>query len=487
MKQPTSFTFFLKPFAISALFSFSCGIFASSNDLPDIGSSASQVFSISKEQAVGDSYMRQLRAMAPIVDDAEVNDYIQHLGFRLVENNPRATDRRFSFFVIKLNTINAFALPGGYIGVHTGLITKTDNESELASVLGHEIAHVTQRHLARRLELQKQMTIPSLAAFAAAVIIASQSRTSNAAIAAIAGSQGIVRQTMINHTRANESEADRIGIQTMYSAGFDPNATVSFFEKMQQNSRYQSSYFAFLRSHPLSRNRITDARLRAAKLPPRPVIEKPTYELIKQKIKALTSKITPTLLDNSKRQFKNGEFRTDAELYGYALLLLKANKLKQSESILLKLIKSQPQQTSYAIALAELDMKKHRPKRSLKVIADFLDKIPGNLALVETMANLLLADNQAKPARELLLENIHMTRFSPKLYKILARAQEMAGYPAEVYETEGNYMISMGDLSGARNQYYLALNEHTDDPYARERINAQLRLIKEFLYKRSLQ
>ncbi len=157
---------------------------AADNNLPDIGSSASQVFSLAEEQAVGDSYMRQLRAFAPLMNDAEVNDYIQHLGFRLVENNPAASDRQFSFFVIEQNSLNAFALPGGYIGLHTGLINRTDSESELASVLGHEIAHVTQRHLARRIELQNQLSLPSLAAFAAAILIATQSRNNDAGMAA---------------------------------------------------------------------------------------------------------------------------------------------------------------------------------------------------------------------------------------------------------------------------------------------------------------
>lgn len=459
---------------------------AANNDLPDIGSSASQVFSLAKEQAVGDSYMRQLRAIAPLMDDAEVNDYIQHLGFRLVENNPQATDRKFSFFIIDQSTINAFALPGGYIGVHTGLITKTENESELASVIGHEIAHVTQRHLARRIELQSQLSLPSLAAFAAAILIASQSNNSDAAMAAMTGSQGLVQQAIINHTRSNESEADRIGINTMYRAGFDPSAVVSFFEKMQENSRYSSNSFEFLRTHPLSRNRITDARLRASELPPRPVIEKPTYQLIKQKIKALTTRVTPTILHSAKIRYENGEFNTNELLYGYALLLFKGKKFERSEEILLQLRKKQPNQTSYAIALAELDIEKKKPKRSLAIIKDFLNKIPGNLALVEMKAKLLLSADKPAEARKLILENIHMTSFAPHLYKLLSRAQEESGFRSEVYETEGNYLISVGDLGGARNQYYQALNAHTEDPYARERINAQLRLIKEYLYKRSL-
>ncbi len=472
---------------LAALFSIAaCHATAANNDLPDIGSSASQVFSLAQEQAVGDSYMRQLRAFAPLVLDAEVNDYIQHLGFRLVENNPRAADRQFSFFVVEANSINAFALPGGYIGIHTGLINKTENESELASVLGHEIAHVTQRHLARRIELQNQLSLPTLAAFVAAILIATQSDNSDAGMAAMAGAQGLSQQAIINHTRANESEADRIGINTMYRAGFDPHAAVSFFEKMQQNSLYRSSNFEYLQTHPLSRNRITDTRLRAAELPPRPVIEKPTYKLVKQKIQALTAKITPSLMDAAKSQYENGEFNSDDKLYGYAILLIRNKQFAKAEALLLDLRKKHPNQTAFALALAELDIQNKTPERSLKIVGNFLEQIPGNLALVESKAKLLLANAQADKARELLLENIHMTNFAPHLYKLLSRAQEESGHRSEVYETEGNYLLSVGDLAGARNQYYQALNVHTDDPYARERINAQLRRIKEYLYKRSL-
>ena len=467
-------------------FAISTVSFAAGNNLPDIGSSASQSLSLANEQAVGDSYMRQMRAIAPIMNDPEVNDYIQHLGFRLVENNLRASDRPFLFFVMQDSAINAFALPGGYIAVHTGLISKTENESELASVIGHEIAHVTQRHLARRLELQNQMSIPSMAAFAAAILIASQSKNSDAAIAAMAGSQGLAQQAIINHTRSNESEADRIGITTMYRAGFDPQGTVTFFEKMQENSRYQSNAFEFLRTHPLSRNRITDARLRASEFPRSPVIEKPTYHLIKEKIKALTARITPTLLQSAQARYKNGKFDTDAKLYGYAYLLLRAKKLEKAETLLKKLRKQSPKQTTYAIAEAELNIERLTPERSIPIINDFLDKIPGNLALIEISAKLLLANKQASEARDLILENIHMTLQAPYLLKLLSQAQADSNHHSEVFETEGNYLLSMGDLVGARNQFYQALNVQTEDPYARQRINAQLARIKEFLYKRSL-
>ena len=330
------------------------------------------------------------------------------------------------------------------------------------------------------------MAIPSLAAFVAAILIASQSRNSDAAIATMVGSQGLAQQSIINHTRSNESEADRIGITTMFRSGFDPDAVASFFEKMQANSRYQSNSFEFLRTHPLSRNRITDARLRASEFPNRPVIEKPTYSLIKEKIIALTARITPTLLQSASSRYKDGQLDTDAKIYGYAVLLSRAKKFKQAERLLQILIEKAPSQTSYAIAMAELNIIKGTPKRSLPIIQEFLDKIPGNLALIEMNTKLLLANNQAEKARELILENIHMTLQAPYLLKLLSKAQEQSGHNSEVFETEGNYLLSIGDLIGARNQYYQALNTQTEDPYARQRINSQLARIKEFLYKRSL-
>lgn len=456
------------------------------NDLPNIGSSSSRALSIVKEQAIGDDYMRQIRAMAPIVNDAEINDYIQHLGFKLVENNPATQDRQFSFFILHDNSLNAFALPGGYIGFHTGLIIKTENESELASVVAHEIAHVTQRHLARRLEQQNQLALPSLAAFLAAIIIASQADNSETAMGALMGAQGLAQQVMINHTRANEAEADRVGISTMYSSGFDPKGAISFFEKMQQNQRYYSNAFEFLRTHPLSRSRITDARLRANQYPKRIFKDSLIYALMKEKIKALSAKINPKTINEQTILYNKGQIKTPAQLYGHAIFMIRAKNFALAEKTLRNLQFSDAKRPSYAIALAQLDIERKTPHKSIAVIQSLLIQSPGNQALVETLAALLLANKNYEQARELLLSNIHMTSYAPYLLKQLADAQENSGHDSEAYETEGNYLLAMGDLNGARGLFEQALNIHTKDPYARTRINSQINQIKEFLYQRSL-
>lgn len=468
----------------SACYCWLSGAYAA--ELPNIGSSSSKVFSLIDEQALGDDYMRQIRAIAPIMNDAEINDYIQHLGFKLVEHNPAAQDRQFLFFVLRENSINAFALPGGYIGIHSGLITKSDTESELASVLGHEIAHVTQRHLARRLELQNQLTIPTLAAFAAAILIATQAKSGQTGVGALTGAQGLAQQALINHTRSNEAEADRIGIATLYQAGFDTQGAVNFFEKMQENSRYYSNAYEFLRTHPLSRSRITDARLRTREYPRRNVKDPLRYHLIKEKVKALTAKVTPVTVNKNLTAFKEGKIKTPAELYGYAIFMIRAKQFDVAEKILKNLRFSNPKQASYAIALAQLDIERKTPAKSIDTIRALLSRSPSSQALVETLAELYLANAQFSEARELLLGNIHMTEYAPYLLKLLAEAQDGSGQKSEVFETEGNYLLAVGDLGGARLQFEQALNIHTDDPYARSRINAQINRIREYIRQRSL-
>ncbi|MDH5433869.1 MAG: M48 family metalloprotease [Gammaproteobacteria bacterium] len=457
-----------------------------SSELPNIGSSSSRSFSLIEEQAVGDDYMRQIRAFAPIVNDAEINDYIQHLGFKLVENTRSALDRRFSFFLLADKSINAFALPGGYIGIHTGLLLETENESELASVVSHEIAHVTQRHLARRIEMQNQMSIPTLAAFLAAILIAGNSDNSDAGMAAMAGASGLAQQAIINHTRSNESEADRIGIATLYKSGFDPYSAVTFFEKMQQNQRYYGQSFEFLSTHPLSRTRITDARLRAANYPKRKIDDNLTYQLMKEKVKALTVKVTAKSVDDYNQLFKSGKITSAAERYGYAIFLIRAEEFKKAEAILKKLQAADHNRSSYAIALAELDLERKTPKNSINKIKQLLMYSPTNQALVELLAQLYLKNNQADLARELLLSNIHMTQHAPYLLNLLAESQEKSGHFSEAYETAGNYLLAMGDLNGAKAQFEQALYSNTADPYSRSRINAQIINIKEVLHQRSL-
>src|SRR6185436_9722074 len=203
--------------------------------LPDLGDASGSELSLQMERKIGESIVRDIKFREPsYLDDAEVSEYLNGLGSRM-SNAGAGMRQDFEFFAIRDPSINAFALPGGFVGVHTGLITSADNESEIASVIAHEMAHVTQRHIARGFGLQKQMQLPMMIAMAAALLLA-RSRPDLAGGASMAA-QGSVIQTQLSYSRDFEREADRVGFQTLQDAGFDPRAMGMFFEKLQRATR----------------------------------------------------------------------------------------------------------------------------------------------------------------------------------------------------------------------------------------------------------
>ena len=233
---------------------------AQENNLPDMGSPADAVLSKTEEAKIGRAIMQQIRASGTFVEDPQVNEYINEIGHRL-SAQANSGEYKFSFFVINDNSINAFALPGGYIGVHTGLLLATRNEDELASVLAHEIAHVTQRHIARAVHAGQRQSILSTAIMLGAIIAGAAGAGSDAVQGAMAVAQGAQAQQQINFTRTNEYEADRIGISALAQAGFNPHGMASFFEVISKKTALSVSRIPeFLKTHPISSARISEAR-----------------------------------------------------------------------------------------------------------------------------------------------------------------------------------------------------------------------------------
>ena len=234
--------------------------------LPEIGDSAGSLISPQQEYQIGLGFYWRIQQSVDLIDDPEINSYLQSLGYRLVANSD-SPHLPFTFFMLPDASVNAFAAPGGFIGVHSGLLLTSEREDEVASVLAHEIAHVTQRHLLRSFEKSKQMSIPmTIAMIAAALLGAADPAIGSAAIMAVQAG-GV--QSQLNFTRANESEADNLGMHTLVRSGFDALAMPAFFEKLQQTSRFYSgnSVPEFLRTHPVTTSRIADARGRAVRYP----------------------------------------------------------------------------------------------------------------------------------------------------------------------------------------------------------------------------
>ncbi|WP_251360033.1 M48 family metalloprotease [Kangiella sp. TOML190] len=443
------------------------------NELPKLGEAAGATLSVAKEQAIGDQIMAQILRSRFLMQDPLVNDYIQQVGYQLVAANPDALGRHFKFFVIEEPSINAFALPGGYIGIHSGLITASETESELASVMGHEVAHVTQRHLARRLEKQQQLTLPSILATIGAILIATQD--GEAGMGAIAATQGAVQQSIISHTRDNEKEADRIGIAMLSGAGFDVRGAAGFFETLEQQSRFVRKPPEILLTHPLSKNRITDARNRAKLYP---LVEHKSsldYQLVKARINSIEKRNNEKYFSNLKKQ----NLTTVAKQYEYAELLKAQGYHRQALAIYQDLYQQYPNNHIILYSLSEAHLANNSSEKALPLLQKQLSRNPSSTKLILAAASAYMALGQAAEAERILLRYADLNKSNPNYLFALAKAQQQSNHIPEMHETTGQYMELVGDYRTAKKHFEMALRHFSQDPYAQTRIQARLDRVRQ--------
>ena len=271
---------------------FEANLYAQTRELPDFGSPADAVLSKSREAQLARGVILQLRNAGAIIDDPQLTEYIGLLGSQLA-SHANDGDFDFDFFVIDEDVINAFAMPGGVVGVNAGLILASDNENELAGVLAHEVSHVTQRHIARMLYDTQRQSILTMASMLAAILIGATSDNVSAGAASglLTAGQAAAMQRQINFTRQNEYEADRIGMDVLARAGFDPNGMATFFEKLSKRSSLPSQYVPeMLQTHPVSTGRIAEARSRARQLSGVVREDSLAYKLAKARLRVLMAK-----------------------------------------------------------------------------------------------------------------------------------------------------------------------------------------------------
>ena len=282
--------------AASSLVAFALVSSTTGQTLPDLGDASGAVISPAQERKLGEAAMRQVHASGAYLDDPEVNAYLNNLGQRLLLSTSSAR-QEFEFFAVNDAGINAFALPGGYVGVNIGLILLTQNESELASVLAHEISHVTQHHIARLIAGEQKNQLATLAALALAVL-AARSRP-DLASGAILAAQGAAIQYQLDFTRDNEREADRIGFQVLDRAGFDTHSMPSMFERLQRSSRaYESNTTpSYLRTHPITYERIADAMARADARPYKQVPDSRDFHFVRALLKSYQGTSRDAIVD----------------------------------------------------------------------------------------------------------------------------------------------------------------------------------------------
>lgn len=486
--------------------------------LPDLGSSAGALISPQEASAYGAQMLRQMRALDMVVDDPLVNDYINDVGYRLVaaSDKPRQT---FTFFVVNDPEINAFAAPGGYIGVNAGLITLTRDESELAGVMAHEIGHITQHHLERAFEDSKK-DAPLMALILLGAIAAGSSgqNSGDAGMAVLAGGQGLLAQRQINFTRKDEAEADRIGIQTLAQAGYDPEAMADFFQRMEDTMRPGSGGIdvpSFLQTHPVTTSRISDAKARARVLEkqvaehpkphfepgawkdstaPVPFVRDPDgllatesttgkgdarvasrFELMRARVRVLAGDANQ-LIGYYGGNLGRASFDTPANRYGYALALDRAGRPAEAMKQLRPLLQAAPDSLVLRLAMADAEVDAGHRDQALQRYAGLLADSPRNRAVAVAYARALIhgGDKQAAAKAVQLLKPLLDDSDEPEIYRTYARASELSGDAVRGAEAYADASYLSGRPFDAMEQLKRLLKRPDLDYYQRARIQARI-------------
>jgi predicted Zn-dependent protease len=441
------------------------------DDLPNLGDASGQVISPKQDKELGAYFMRQIRQAGLVLDDVETTSYLEALGHKLAihSENP---GYGFTFFLVDDASINAFAGPGGYIGANVGLILAAESESELAGVMAHEIAHVTQRHLARSFEAQERMSLPTTAAILAAILIgAAADPGAGAAALTAASAAGMQRQ--INFTRANEKEADRVGIQTLADAGFDPYGMPGFFERLQKNSKlYGTRPPEFLSTHPVTTNRIAEATSRADTYPKVKEYTSLDFLLLQAKLRVNNFDNPKQVLADVRRYEGKSGGKSPVEQYEFALLLSKNEQHNEALPIMQKLQKNDPDRITYRLALTRILRATKQEREALDIYEDTLELYPGELTVILPYATTLMAAGDADKAYSLLSEITSDNQADPKIYKLLAQAAGATSHPIQTHTAMSRYYFLNGYTNQALEQLKLAEKSPGLSSYQTARIQA---------------
>lgn len=437
--------------------------------LPDLGSGSIRILAGTQEEHIGRSILNELRRANLVLEDPEINEYIQDLGKRLVAAAHNGSVE-FTFFVIRDDSINAFALPGGYIGVHSGLITRTQTESELASVLAHEVAHITQRHLARRFEASSGMNLKSLAVLLGAIALAASGAGGDNVTGAMMLGQGFALQQQINFTRAQEYEADRVGIEILADAGFDPVGMVNFFEIMQRIQRLQNSRMPeFLSTHPLSLSRVSEASQRVQQMTGErsTVRESRSYPLMKARLGVLGG-TNPLLLGNSDEQEDGLTLR-----YARALDLAQGGNADKAVPIFRALLEEDDSVMHYHLGLGKALLENGARDEAIAVFENASRVFPVSVPVGLAHAEALRRSDRARDALDILRDLFNRREPKPENIRFMAQIAAEAGEAAESHYYMSEYYLRTGDLNSAREQLQLALDKAP--PSTNEQLQYQAR------------
>lgn len=448
-------------------------------DLPDMGSPASMILSKQDEQQIGAMVSKQMRDQNAVIQDPEITEYLQSVGQRLAAQSIDGGNG-FHYVAVKDNDINAFAVPGGYIFINSGLILYTHTESELAGVMGHETAHVTQHHFARFLRKESQQSLVNAAAMLAAIALGVLGG-GEAAEGGVIAAQSMAAQEQINFTRDNEEEADRVGMGYMAAAGYDPKGMADFFETLQRRYGLSTSWIPpMLLDHPVTTDRIAEARARAAQLPPTHHVDSLAYQLIKERVRVLTASGDTDIEKQYEARIAAGDHSLGAR-YGQALALIADHRPIDAARILYELEQEHPEETLFYSALGEAESKAGHENDALSTFKRAMGLFPRNVPLTVRYAEALMAAGRPAEAHRILLDLFNNVEPTPDQIQLTARAASAANDLGDAYYYMGEYQLANGDLNLAVQQYQVALATPNLTTVQRERIRARLDEVREYM------
>ena len=470
-------------------------VFASASakefDLPDFGRSANAGVSELDEYYYGLSVLRQMRNAGVLIEDPQVDEYLRTLGTRLAEASS-APDENFTFVLINDENFNAFAVPGGLIAVHTGLLMRAGNESELAAVLAHEAAHVTQKHVVRALERAKKASLPvMLGTLAVAAAAASQSNNNNnynrnnpetidPVEAVLIGGSALMQQLQINFTRDNEFEADRIGIQTLKKAGFNITAMSGMFARMQMTFRSSggSQVPQYLQTHPISVTRIAEAKSREAQLLEQPVVQRDlVFQLMRERVRVLKSS-DATLLKRHYLDAISARGASSAAInYGFALASARAGDIERAKELAALLPDTSELKLVRALLNAEIEVNAKNQPAWRAQFATLMKNYPKHRVVGASYAQALIdlgSQRDARTALAILRELVTAFDSDPALFEALGRAYQLSGDEVRAGEAYARATALRGALEDALSQLNMIAQAPSLTYYERARVDAQV-------------
>jgi predicted Zn-dependent protease len=431
-------------------------------ELPLLGDSSSGIVSKQQEYQLGRTWLKVFRSRVTEHDDPLIQLYFEELIYNLAVfsdlENPE-----LELVIIKNPTMNAFAVPGGVVGIHTGLFAFAENEDQMVSVLAHELAHLSQRHFARGLEARRSSSMVTLAGLLAGLVVAA-TVGGDAGMAAISASQAYAAESQLRYSRSNEQEADRIGLQTMERSGRDPAAAGDMFETLLSKTRYSGTRIPeFLLTHPVTEKRIADARGRSMGSSRRHYIEHPDYYLMQARAIVAMDSSTKISITKFQTELKNNTLRPDAANYGLALAYLNAGEFIKAERLIAALLAEHPRQIAYQYTDIEIDLAQENYATALSKLNGLLALTPNNYPLMALESEILWQDHQYEKSATVLTLLTRNRPEDPMLWYRLAEVRGLAGNISGVHEARAEYFILVGAFDLAREQLGLATKLVTAD------------------------